>query len=213
MVTERKPARRGVDHRSVVFAVILLAGWVAAARFFMLSMAGGFLGIFLNWCLGILLLVPIGFLLRDLFCRRPHTRCRLTLGIASLTGLVLLSLLLIGGLVMTCVFNPVHDLKGLPPDSRHTRTRFEFRKDASHFVLHDPGNRLRFCFGAVPSVVRSDGEERVVVFEDWVILKSWTFDYGFEGESINFGGWMGAGSNEPELEIGPDGMPLPSDSE
>jgi len=207
--TERKTTRRGVDRWSVAFPVILLTGWIAAGWFFVLSMGGGFLGIFLNWCLGILLLVPIGFLLRDLFFRGPHTRGRLMLGIPCLVGLVVLSLLQIGDLVMTWIYNPVHDLKGVPSGSAFTRTRFEFRKDTSDFVIHDPGNRLRFCFGAVPSEIRLDGRERVVVFEDRVILKSWTFDYGFEGESINFGGWMGAASNDPELEIGPDGMPMP----
>ena len=204
-----KTARRRVDRWSVLFLIIMLAGWVAAAWFMSLAMGGGFLGIFLNWCLGFVLLVSIGFLVRDLSVRGPHTSARLALGIFALIGLIALSLWGIGDLVTTWLFNPVHDLKGLPHGSTFTRTRYEFRKNASHFVIHDPGSRLRFCFGARPTSIRVVGSERVVVFEDWVILKSWNFDYGFEGETINYGGWMGAAWSEPELTIGPDGMPLP----
>lgn len=203
-----KPTRRKADRWSALFLIIMLASWVAAAWFMSLAMSGGFLGISLNWCLGFVLLVPIGFLLRDLIVRRPHTLVRLALGIFSLLGLVPLSLWGIGDLVTTWLFNPVHDLKGQPPSSSYTRTRYEFRKGNSHFVIHDPGSRLRFCFGARPASIRVEGRERVVVFEDWVILKAWDFDYGFEGEAINFGGWMGTGWNEPELTIGPDGMPV-----
>lgn len=209
METDHRIAKRRVDRWSVLFVMIMLASWITAVWFLSLAMGGGFLGIFLNWCLGILLLVPIGFLLRELIVRGPQTAVRLSIGIFALIGLVPLSLWQIGSLVTTWHSNPVHDLKGLPPGSGFTRTRYEFRKDASHFIIHDPANRLRFCYGARPAAIRLEGEERVVVFEDWVILKSWTFDYGFEGGAINFGGWMGASSSEPELSIGPDGMPLP----
>lgn len=209
METERKSAKHRADRWTAFYLTILLVSWLAASWFLYLSMGGGFRGIFLNWCLGILLLVPIGCLIRNLVIHRPSTPVRLTLGIFALIGLVPLSLRLIGDLVMTWRSNPVHDLGGLPANSRYTRTRFEFHKDAVHFVIRDPGNRLRFCFGAVPAAIRVEDGERIVVFDDWVILKSWTFDYGFEGETINYGGWMGSGSNEPELEIGPDGMPMP----
>ncbi len=182
---------------------------MAAAWFLWLSMSGGFLGIFLTWCLGILLLLPIGLLLRDLWVGQPQTWVRVTLEILALIGLGSLSLLLIGDLVMTWRSNPVHDISGLPSGSRFTRTRFEFHKDAAHFVIRDPGNRLRFCFGTVPAAIRVEGDERIVIFDDHVILKSWTFDYGFEGEVITFGGWMGASSSEPEIEIGNDGLPMP----
>lgn len=47
--------------------------------------------------------------------------------------------------------------KGLPPGSGFTRTRYEFRKDVSHFVIHDPGKRLRFCYGARPILVNLSG--------------------------------------------------------
>ncbi len=199
------------DRWSVLSVVMLFAGWAAAGWFIYLSMGGGFLGILLNWCLGVLLLVPIGFVVRDLIVRRPNAWVRLAFGLFALVGLTTLSLLLLGNLVMTWRSNPVHDIAGQPSGTRFTRTRFEFHKDAAHFIIHDPGNRLRFCFGSVPAAVRVEGDERVVVFDDWVILKSWTFDYGFEGEAINFGGWMGADSNEPVIEIGPEGTPVPSD--
>jgi hypothetical protein len=206
--TEPKSAKRQVDRWSFVYLAIMLAGWVAAVWFMLLSMGGGFLGIFLNWCLGLLLLIPIGYLLRDLRNRGPHKPLRLVLGILALTGITLPSTLLLADLVTTWQSNPVHDINGLPSGSHFTRTRFEFRKGTSHFIIRDPGNHLRFCFGAVPAAIRVEGDERVVDFEDWVILKSWTFDYGFEGEAIHFGGWMGASSNEPDMEIGPDGLPL-----
>lgn len=75
----------------------------------------------------------------------------------------------------------------------------------------DSGSHLRFRVGAVPTAIRVEGDERVVFFNDWVILKFRTFGYGFERESISFGGWMGASSNGREIEIGPDGMPVPKE--
>jgi hypothetical protein len=188
----------------------MLAGWITAGYFlFYLTMrGGGFLGIFLNWCLGLMLLVPTGFLIRDLTVSRPQTFIRMAIGILSLAGLTALSLWLIGDLVVTWRSNSFHDLTALNPNSGYTKTRFEFHKDDSNFVIRDPSSRLRFCFGAIPSSIRIEGGERVIVFDNYVILKSWTFDYGFEGKVINFGGWMGAASSALELEIGPDGLPI-----
>lgn len=197
--------KRPVDRWSVFYLAVMLLSWVAAIGFLFLSMGGGFLGIFLNWCLGILLLLPIGFLLRDLMARRPNAKIRLALGIFTLVGLMVLSLWLIRDLAMTWHSNPVYDLKVKPSGSGFTGTRIEFHGEGSKQVIRDPFSTLRFCFGGKPNEVRIKNGQRILIFRHGAILKSWSFDFEIGGPSIETGGWMGAHCNSSDIRVDKDG--------
>jgi hypothetical protein len=196
-----RPFLRWIDIYSVALMFAALVAVAVAVVSLKLAIDGGFRGIFYHWCMGPVLVIPIVFAVRGLIARNSCCRLRRLWSILALLPLLSLSFLSLADSISSWRSNPVCDLAPLPRQRKYFHTRIEFQQDGNKSVVHDPYNKVRFCFGGAPEEMRVEGDWRIFVFHHGVILKTWVDDLEFGKEGIELGGWMGAGREHGVLQV------------
>lgn len=194
-------SRRWIDGYSVVLLLVAMMAVAAAAASVALAMNGGFSGICCLWCLGPVLVIPLVFAVRGVVVRNSRCRLRRLWSLLALLPLLALSLLSLAGMISSWRSNPFCDLTTLSREGKYFHTRIEFQQDGNKSAVHDPYNKVRFCFGGAPEETRVEGDWRILVFHHGVILKTWVDDLEFSKEGIQLGGWMGAGREHGEMRV------------
>lgn len=201
-----RTARPWIDAGSVALLLTAMVAIIASVISLRLAMDGGFLGIFCFLCMGPLLVIPVAFAARALIAGSPRYRWRRFWSIIALLPMLPLCFLSLADSISTWRSNPVCDLSSLPGKGKYAHTRIEFQQGENQSVVHDPHNKIRFCFGGGPDEARIEADHRILVFHHGVILKTWVSDLEFTNEGIGIGGWMGAGLPHGEMQVSEQGV-------